>query len=77
MVSSLGKLNVGAPIPRMENRNLEIKVGAQQFRGTLVVCVQKVVKKGRISAQKLLPNLGWQEMTPTFGDGRRLTFSVT
>jgi hypothetical protein len=37
--------------------------------------VQKVVKKGRLSARKLLPDLGWQEITPTFGDGWRVTFS--
>jgi hypothetical protein len=38
---------------------------------------QKVVEKGLFDDQKLLPYLCWQEMTPTFEDGRRVTLSGT
>jgi hypothetical protein len=37
----------------------------------------KVVEKGLFDDQKLLTNICRPEMTPTFGDGRRVTFSAT
>jgi hypothetical protein len=37
---------------------------------------KEVVKKGRLTLCPTLLGCCWQEMIPTFGDGRRVTFSA-